>query len=253
MASSTSPAVVATVLGLVPLRRLVRCGVRDVALRADHGGGLGVDQARAARPGADAGRPRREQDRGRQGLPGSAWTRQTGSWRASWVHSLVNLGRRTGAPTMPPPVPTTPGGSPAGIATTLRDAPDHPVHPVAWTAGWRPGQDLTADPDRSSVWAAASLRFDPAQVPNAPRVPCVSVGSGSSPVGLAPGARNGALGGSFRSALDRAAARTAQSRGNSRAHPGCRPERSSQSARTQKSPGLPTVLGALRKPIPAAT
>ena len=24
---------------------------------------------------------------------------------------------------MPPPVPTTPGGSPAGIATTLRDAP----------------------------------------------------------------------------------------------------------------------------------
>ena len=44
MAGSTSPAVVATVLGLVPLRRLVRCGVRDVALRADHGGGLGVDQ-----------------------------------------------------------------------------------------------------------------------------------------------------------------------------------------------------------------
>ena len=37
--SSTSPAVVATVLGLVPLRLLVRCGVRDVALRADHGGG----------------------------------------------------------------------------------------------------------------------------------------------------------------------------------------------------------------------
>ena len=34
----------ATVLGLVPLRLLVRCGVRDVALRADHGGGLGVDQ-----------------------------------------------------------------------------------------------------------------------------------------------------------------------------------------------------------------
>ena len=30
---------------------------------------------------------------------------------------------RNRAPTMPPPVPTTPGGSPAGIATTLRDAP----------------------------------------------------------------------------------------------------------------------------------
>ena len=44
MASSTSPAVVATVLGLVPLRLLVRSGVRDVALRADHGGGPGVDQ-----------------------------------------------------------------------------------------------------------------------------------------------------------------------------------------------------------------
>ena len=29
MASSTSPAVVATVLGLVPLRLLVRCGVRS--------------------------------------------------------------------------------------------------------------------------------------------------------------------------------------------------------------------------------
>ena len=39
MASSTSPAVVATVLRRLPLRLLVRCGVRDVALRADHGGG----------------------------------------------------------------------------------------------------------------------------------------------------------------------------------------------------------------------
>ena len=46
------------------------------------------------------------------------------------------------------------------------------------------------------------------------------------------GAGNGALGGSFRSALDHAAIRTAQSRGNSRTHPGCRPERSSQGART---------------------
>ena len=44
MASSTSPAVVATVLRRLPLRLLVRSGVRDVALRADHGGGLGVDQ-----------------------------------------------------------------------------------------------------------------------------------------------------------------------------------------------------------------
>ena len=166
-----------------------------------------------------------------------------------------------------------PRAGPGRMCSTVRPAPmlhsglAVPRSPPSWgrstpiirfirsrgPLGERPGQDLTADPDRSSVWAAASLRFDPAQVPNAPRVPCVSVGSGSSPAGLAPGARNGALGGSFRSALDRAAARTAQSRGNSRAHPGRRPERSSQSARTQESPGLPTVLGALRKPILAAT
>ena len=44
MAGSTSPAVVATVLRRLPLRLLVRSGVRDVALRADHGGGPGVDQ-----------------------------------------------------------------------------------------------------------------------------------------------------------------------------------------------------------------
>ena len=39
-------------------------------------------------PGAGAGRRHRERDRGRPGLPGSAWTRPTGSWRASRVHSL---------------------------------------------------------------------------------------------------------------------------------------------------------------------
>ena len=39
IASSSSPAVVATVLRRLPLRRLVRSGVRDAALRADHGGG----------------------------------------------------------------------------------------------------------------------------------------------------------------------------------------------------------------------
>ena len=176
----------------------------------------------------------------------------------AFPHNLADLPRagpgRMCSTVRPAPMLHSGLAAPRSVAALMGPVdPDHPVHPVAWTAGWRPGQDLTADPDRSSVWAAASLRFDPAQVPNAPRVPCVSVGSGSSPVGLAPGARNGALGGSFRSALDRAAARTAQSRGNSRAHPGCRPERSSQSARTQKSPGLPTVLGALRKPIPAAT
>ena len=97
-----------------------------VALRADHGGGLGVDQVLQPGPGAGGGRPRREPDPGRPGLPGSAWTRPTGSWRASWVHSLVNLGRRTGAPTMPAALTgrrTPRRRGPAGIATTLRDAP----------------------------------------------------------------------------------------------------------------------------------
>ena len=119
--------------------------------------------------------------------------------------------------------------------------------------GERPGQDLTVDLDRSSVWAAASLRFDPAQVPNAPRVPCVSVGSGSSPAGLAPGARNGVLedrSAPHSTALPPEPRNHAETPGRIR---GCRPERSSQSARTQESPGSPTVLGALRKPIPAAT
>ena len=46
------------------------------------------------------------------------------------------------------------------------------------------------------------------------------------------GAGNGALGGSFRPALDHVAIRTAQSRGNFRMHPERRPERSSQGART---------------------
>ena len=38
-----------------------------VALRADHGGGLGVDQVLQPGPGADGGRPRREQGPGRPG------------------------------------------------------------------------------------------------------------------------------------------------------------------------------------------
>lgn len=44
---------------------------------------------------------------------------------------------------------------------------------------------------------------------------------------------HGVLGGSFRPALDRAAIRTAESHGNPRAHPMCRPERSSQGAKTE--------------------
>ena len=44
---------------------------------------------------------------------------------------------------------------------------------------------------------------------------------------------HGVLGGSFQPALDRAAVRTAESQGNRRAHPMCRPERSSQGAKTE--------------------
>ncbi len=52
-------------------------------------------------------------------------------------------------------------------------------------------------------------------------------------------AGDGALGGSFRPALDRAAVATAESRGNRRAYPRCPSERSSQSARNQAPPGAP--------------
>ena len=77
MASSTSPAVVATVLGLVPLRRLVRCGVRDVALRADHGGGLGVDQV--LQPG-----PEQAAEDARLARSGSARTSRINVDTAHW-------------------------------------------------------------------------------------------------------------------------------------------------------------------------
>ena len=77
MASSTSPAGVATVLGLVPLRRLVRCGVRDVALRADHGGGHGVDQI--LQPG-----PEQTPEDARLARSGSARTSRISVDTADW-------------------------------------------------------------------------------------------------------------------------------------------------------------------------
>ena len=74
-----------------------------------------------------------------------------------------------------------------------------------------------------------------APIPTKPRMSRTSHASrlGSvHPLRGSSGAGNGALGGSFRPALDHAAIRTAQSRGNFRMHPECRPERSSQGART---------------------
>ena len=93
-------------------------------------------------------------------------------------------------------------------------------------------------------------------IPQAPRVPRASVELGSSSRGTRPGratparthrparsppprnpsgAGHGVLGGSFRPAPHRTAARTAELRGNCRAHPGCRPEQSSQNAKTGSS------------------
>ena len=76
-------------------------------------------------------------------------------------------------------------------------------------------------------------------------------------------AGDGALGGSFRPALDRAAVATAESRGNRRAYPRCPSERSSQSARIRSRPGsppprpcrrgVPRARGPRRRPpVPAA-
>ena len=113
------------------------------------------DRARAARPGGRRRKTPVQRDRGRPGLPGSAWTRPTGD-RASWVHSSVNPGRGTWAPTMPPPVPTTPGGSPAGIATTLRDAP-----PGA--SGVRAPVDAADPADANPAGPAAGAGVHPAR------------------------------------------------------------------------------------------
>lgn len=53
---------------------------------------------------------------------------------------------------------------------------------------------------------------------------------------------HGALGGSFHPALDRAAVKTAESHGNTRAHPMCRPERSSQGAKIEIRRNLRPLL-----------
>ena len=98
-----------------------------MALRADHGGGP------EPRPGpSDPARSRRRKtpvqpSPGRPGPPGSAWTRPTDPWRASWEHPRVNPDPRTGHPTTPatPHGPAAPldAQDPAGITTTLKDTP----------------------------------------------------------------------------------------------------------------------------------
>ena len=120
MANSTSPAVVASFLGLVPLRLLVRSGVRDVALRADHGGGLGINQAPATRPEADDGTHPSSKIGVGQDFPdqrghGPLVTGHRGRTPCeSWSKNR--------APTMPPPMPTAPRGPPGG---SPRELPPH--------------------------------------------------------------------------------------------------------------------------------
>ena len=64
-------------------------------------------------------------------------------------------------------------------------------------------------------------------------------------------AGDGALGGSFRPALDRAAVATAESRGNRRAYPRCPSERSSRSARIRSRPDSPPPRSG-RRGVPRA-
>ena len=58
----------------------------------------------------------------RQGLPGSAWTRHTGSWRASWEHLQVNPDPRTGHPTTPAALP---GRRTPSTPRAPRESPPH--------------------------------------------------------------------------------------------------------------------------------
>ena len=102
-----------------------------VALRADHGGGLGVDQVLQPGPEQTSEDVIVSQIRVGQDFPD-----QRGHGRLVTGHrgcTPCESWSRNRAPTMPPPVPTTPGGSPAGIATTLRDAPRRRCAPGAET------------------------------------------------------------------------------------------------------------------------
>ena len=108
--------------------------------------------------------------------------------------------------------------------------------------------DLARLPGRSPVFA--NLDVTALGLGHGPRLRCPVVHGGGArgqrercrggprPIGLGlpasagpSEAGNGAPGGSFRPALDRVALRTAESCGSRRAHPRCRPERSSRSAR----------------------
>ena len=98
-----------------------------VAPRADHGGGP------EPRPGPCGPARGQTPEDARLARSGSARTSRISVDTADWFVAgivgalLVNLGRRTGLPRCPPP--SRAGGpprrrGPAGIATTLRDAPD---------------------------------------------------------------------------------------------------------------------------------
>ena len=163
--------------------------------------------------------------------------------------SATTLRTRRTRPSRPPPRPSRPTPS----KPHLNNLPPRTLRGGRPRGGRRPRRAYRR-PDGARKDAPRSRRVQGARVQGAlsaarprgstsrlapiPTKPRTSRTSHASRLGSvhplrgSSGAGNGALGGSFRPALDHAAIRTAQSRGNFRMHPECRPERSSQGART---------------------
>ena len=145
-----------------------------------------------------------------------------------------------------------PGSNPGWVPDAV--VPEEPAAEGLHKDGDGPDQandrvdDLARLPGRSPVFA--NLDVTALGLGHGPRLRCPVVHGGGArgqrercrgglrPIGLGlpasagpSEAGNGAPGGSFRPALDRVALRTAESCGSHRAHPRCRPERSSRSAR----------------------
>ena len=142
------------------------------------------------------------------------------------------------------PAPARPRSGPSNPARhhwAVVPAPARPVAPPERILAPR-GSLTRPRPPTPAAAPASSPRAGAPSLPAA-RYPSSRVDPGPDPSE----AENGALGGSFRSAPDRAAVTTAQSCGNPRAHPMGPPERSSRSAITGNRAGPPTVPGAPRK------
>ena len=158
--------------------------------------------------------------------------------------SATTLRTRRTRPSRPPPRPSRPTPS----KPHLNNLPPRTLRGGRPRGGRRPRRayrrpdGTRKDAPRSrrvqGALSAARPRGSTSRLAPIPTKPRTSRTSHASRLGSvhplrgSSGAGNGALGGSFRPALDHAAIRTAQSRGNFRMHPECRPERSSQGART---------------------